>query len=119
MGSLTSYRHVIETAPSSGGWVAVRRTPEWAGPRPARALGRLRAGTPLVAWGPMKMAAAPRGIGFAVPLRDSRGQLCRGYISHRVVRTLACDYHGGAGEPPGLPERLDVVQGLCQVDPHR
>ncbi|MBW2457009.1 MAG: hypothetical protein JRI68_21015 [Deltaproteobacteria bacterium] len=70
----------------------------------------------MVAWGPLKNSHPVRGIGFVVPLRDPSGRLCRGYVSHQVVRTLACDYHGGGAEPPSFPAPVDVVAGLCHVD---
>ncbi len=68
----------------------------------------------MAAWGPLK-ARPSLGIGFSVPLRDSTGKVCRGYVSHTVVRPLACDHYGG--KQSAFPEPLDVTPGPCHVRP--
>ena len=54
----------------------------------AAVLGRLHAGSPMVAWGPLKNSHPARGIGFVVPLRDSSGRLCRDGMAGKARRMI-------------------------------
>jgi hypothetical protein len=52
-------------------------------------MGEIAAGTVLLAAGPVAEGRDASGVGYAVLLRDSGGQVCRGYVSARVVEVIS------------------------------
>lgn len=52
-------------------------------------LGRIKSGTIIYAQGPLKNADYSAGIAYAFPVRDSKGNICRGYLSYLNVQPIS------------------------------
>mgnify|MGYP007084936065 CR=1 FL=1 len=112
MGNITNYNHQIQLTEEKEGFVRVRKSPIWSGTDKTNVIGRLKSGMVLPAWGPVKNRPS-YGIGFVVPLKDSEGKTCRGYISRTVIKQVRCDAFKTAKLFKAFPRPLDSIPGPC------
>ncbi len=113
MGALSNYRHLLATKAKTEA-VRVRSTPLWSAADLSNVIGKLPGGATFPAWGPLK-GRPSNGIGYAIPLQDSSGKRCRGYLSYTVVEVRSCDHFASDGGFKAFPQPLDVTPGPCSV----
>ena len=88
-GALASYNLRVRVLKLPLGTIVVRRTASFPLEDRATVMGEVASGTVLLASGPVAGGGDAHGVGYAVLLRDLNGQVCRGYVSQRVVEVVA------------------------------
>ncbi|MBU1535372.1 hypothetical protein KKF84_08625 [Myxococcota bacterium] len=112
MGEIKNYNHRIRLITNKEGFVRVRKTPVWSSADTSNVIGTLKSGAVIAAWGPVKNRPS-QGIGYIVPLVDTQGKTCRGYISQTMVQSVICNHFKTEHLFKAFPQALDTIPGPC------
>ena len=105
MGDLRVYNHLIKTEENELGYIRVRSEPIWDINYNDNVLGTIECGIYMPAWGPTKNNPSC-GVGYVIPIVDSNGDMCRGYVSLTVISEIQENYFNNGEYFHGFPEPL-------------
>jgi hypothetical protein len=112
MGELSAYARTVATIQQNDtGTVRVRTCAVFPAGDLRNVLGTIAAGQRIHVFGPVKHELFSAGIGYVVPLIDSAGAQCRGYISATVIDGLENSDARVEGLP--LPDASAAWRGPC------
>lgn len=83
-----SYSDVIQAKPNDLGFARIRTRLVFSSKDLRNVIGTLPSCTSVQAVGPMKNGTGSQGVGYAIRLRDPRGDVCQGYVSVTAVSVL-------------------------------
>jgi hypothetical protein len=85
LGPAEVYKHLVRAKENSLGIVRVRSNGRFVAGEDENVLGEVKSGALLYAQGPIKNADYGKSKAYAVAVRDTKGKLCRGYVSTLYV----------------------------------
>jgi hypothetical protein len=114
MGELNAYARTVATIQKNdSGTVRVRTCAVWPAEDLRNVLGTIAHGQEVPVYGPVKHELFSAGIGYVVPLIDSAGVRCRGYLSSTVIDQLDATNVGSPGDGLPLPDASGAWRGAC------
>ncbi len=106
LGDIRVYNHAIRIQKNEMGYINVRSSPVWDSLDQSNILGKIPSGIWIPAWGPTKHHPS-YGVGYIVPLKDTLGHTCRGYISITMVEEVKKDFFNQGQYFEGFPQALE------------
>ncbi len=108
LGDIRVYNNLILIGQKGADSVRVRSSPKWYAEEPSNILGKIKSGSVIPAWGPIKSIPS-NGVGYVIPLLDSNGNESRGYISVSVVIKIIINYFNNGKYFNGFPLPFDTL----------
>jgi hypothetical protein len=108
LGDIRVYNNLIQVGQTGADSIRVRSSPKWYADDSSNILGMIKSGSIIPAWGPMK-AIPSHGLGYIIPLLDTKGNECRGYISESVVINIIENYFNNGKYFTGFPLPIDTL----------